>query len=656
MMRTLTLSMPWSEWLRRIVPYAIGIAVCIVSAIGAASAQTAADSEAIDPPGRVGSISLLAGPVTMVDLATGSREDALLNWPVTGGWRIETGRTGRAEVRIGSAALRLDDDTTVDFIRLDDRFMQIAVLRGSVGLRLRNPETLNELELLTQRERIVFDQIGRYRIDVDRTAGLTALTAFAGRVRIASGGSTFVIGDGQRGELSAPPLIRFQLVAAVADRFDDWAAARDARDEAIRSAVYVSRETTGVETLDEYGDWGHVEDYGAVWFPHVASSWTPYRYGRWVWVGPWGWTWIDEAPWGFAPLHYGRWAVVGGRWGWVPGVVVPRPVYAPALVAWYGTPGISVGVGAPIGWFPLGPREVYVPAYRHTPRYLQVVNFQHAPGVAQVTVVQTPKYVHHHPDRSTWLPDDRFGRPEPVQRGQRPPPSEWRQYIARPQPPANVPNTKRRQAAEGAASAHPAVAPAPSGAAPGSSLEARPTVRPPMVVPPPAEPPRVPQAPRAIEAPRAQPAPPQPTTLPPPSRSHGEPPVVGREDRRTAPRPPMPSAQTPPHPPSVERTPPRVAPPASLPPPAVEVAPSGSRSEPGPQSRDGRRHAPRAPTAPPAAAPAPPVAPAPAAQDAARDAGRQPPPARAAPPARPDGGGTERSADRPGRVPYEATR
>jgi len=658
MMQSSPLRMPIAARLHRLAPRLLGVVLAVFFGAGVALAQSSEDPDATDPPGRVGSVTLLAGPVTMIDLATGSREDALLNWPVTGGWRIETGRGGRAEVRIGSTALRLDEDTTVDLPRLDDQLIQVAVLRGGVSLRLRSREVLGEIELLTQRERMVFDDVGRYRIDVDRPAGLTAVTAFFGRVRIGINRSTFVVGGGQRGELAASPLVSFEISAAAADRFDEWVAARDAREESIRSSAYVSRETTGVELLDEFGDWRTVEDYGPVWFPRgVPATWAPYRYGRWVWVSPWGWTWVDEAPWGFAPLHYGRWVVVGGYWGWTPGVVVPRPVYAPALVAWFGTPGFGVTVGAPIGWFPLGPREVYVPAYRHTPRYLRVVNVQHVPNVAQVTIVQTPRYVHRHPDRSTWVPDDRFGRPEPVHRGQRPPPSEWRQYIARPQPPANVPNTKRRQAGEGptrpaAATAPPAV----PATAPGAPVDARPVVRPPTPVPRaveaprPAEMPRAieaprpPVTPRAVEVPRPSPATPPAAVQPEPSRGAGEPPAVGRDDRRMAPRAPAPSIQPSPVAPPRQR---EVTPPPSAP-RSVDVPAPRGRGE-GAAPRDGQRQAPRgpaspsAPAAPPAAAPqqaAPPVAAPPGGHDAGR-----PPPARAVPPTRPDSG-EHRGGDR----------
>ena len=82
-------AMPAAERLRQLALRLLGIVVAAFLGAGAAIAQSTEDPDAVDPPGRIGSVTLLAGPVTMVDLSTGSREDALLNWPVTGGWRIE---------------------------------------------------------------------------------------------------------------------------------------------------------------------------------------------------------------------------------------------------------------------------------------------------------------------------------------------------------------------------------------------------------------------------------------------------------------------------------------------------------------------------------------------------------------------------------------
>ena len=104
-------------------------------------------------------------------------------------------------------------------------------------------------------------------------------------------------------------------------------------------------------------------------------GWAPYRFGHWVCVGPWGWTWVEDEPWGFAPFHYGRWAYVNSGWFWVPGPVVVRPVWAPALVAFVGGgPGFHFSAGVGVGWFPLAPGEVYLPGYRVSRAYVNNVN------------------------------------------------------------------------------------------------------------------------------------------------------------------------------------------------------------------------------------------------------------------------------------------
>jgi hypothetical protein len=136
----------------------------------------------------------------------------------------------------------------------------------------------------------------------------------------------------------------------------------------------VAEDVIGYEDLDDNGEWSDVPEYGHVWYPTTVSvGWTPYHYGHWGWVGAYGWTWIDDAPWGFAPFHYGRWAHIGNRWGWCPGPRSVRPYYAPALVAFIGG-GVTISVGGPVGWFPLGPRDVYFPGYRVSRGYFTRVN------------------------------------------------------------------------------------------------------------------------------------------------------------------------------------------------------------------------------------------------------------------------------------------
>src|SRR5205085_2002793 len=64
-------------------------------------------------------------------------------------------------------------------------------------------------------------------------------------------------------------------------------------------------------------------------------------------------------------------------------------VYAPALVAFVGGEGFGVGLsvgggGGMAAWFPLGPGEVYQPAYHVSPRYVERINIVHVSNVAVI--------------------------------------------------------------------------------------------------------------------------------------------------------------------------------------------------------------------------------------------------------------------------------
>ena len=397
-----------------------------------------------DAPSRVGRISLVSGPVSMTDYRSNEESDATLNWPLTSEQRLSTGRLGRAEVRIGSTSVRLDGDTVLDFNRIDDEVIQLTLLHGAATMRVRNPEQLREIDFLTPRERVVFEDVGRYRIDVDRAAGVSAVSVQVGSARVASDRTNFVVQSGQRGEATAEPVASFQLLTIAPDAFDDWVAARDRRDDSSPSTRYVSAETTGVESLDDHGEWRNVENYGAVWFPTgVVAGWAPYRYGRWAYVAPWGWTWIDDASWGFTPFHYGRWAYVHNTWGWVPGAYVARPCYAPALVAWYGTPGFGTGIS--VGWFPLGPGEAFIPGYYHSRRYIYSVNYGHVTNINYTTVInQPPNYRYRQPTYSTWAPSDALVRRTPINRVVQPAPNEWAKLPTAQHPPVKVTEDLRR--------------------------------------------------------------------------------------------------------------------------------------------------------------------------------------------------------------------
>ena len=157
-----------------------------------------------------------------------------------------------------------------------------------------------------------------------------------------------------------------------------------------------------------------------MWLPsHVPAGWAPYRFGHWSWVEPWGWTWVDDTSWGFAPFHYGRWAYQNARWVWSPGAVQARPVYAPALVVFVGGSGSTPAAGDGIGWFPLGPREIYSRPYTVSTAYVQRINVGHVTNInVQIIERYNPNQVAYvnrsAPQGVTFVPREVFLRSRPA--------------------------------------------------------------------------------------------------------------------------------------------------------------------------------------------------------------------------------------------------
>ncbi|HWZ56683.1 MAG TPA: DUF6600 domain-containing protein, partial [Verrucomicrobiae bacterium] len=285
------------------------------------------------------------------------------------------------EVHVGSLAIRMASETGISFLNLDDRTVQIQLAQGTIEVHLRRYEPGNAVEIDTPNLAFTLTNAGEYRIETDPNGDSTLIIVREGGGQVTGGGESYDLGPGQQYTFGGTDQLSYDAQPAPGfDDFESWCQQRDQRENRSASAQYVSRDIDGYYDLDDYGDWQVVPEYGRVWVPRgVAAGWAPYHFGHWVWIAPWGWTWIGDEPWGFAPFHYGRWAFVGGYWGWVPGPLVVRPVYAPALVGFVGGSGFGVTVGfgggvTGVGWFPLGPRDVWVPGYRCSPRYVQNVN------------------------------------------------------------------------------------------------------------------------------------------------------------------------------------------------------------------------------------------------------------------------------------------
>ncbi len=387
---------------------------------------TRAQAEEGDPPTRVARISYLHGAVSFQPGGAGDWGSAVVNRPMTVGDRIWTDSDARAELQAGAAAIHLNGRTALSFLNLDDRTTQMRVAEGTVNFRVRELRSDDLYEVDAPNLAFTVTHAGAYRVDVNETGDSTEITVFRGEGEITASGRTYKVREGERAEFTGAENLQYHVGPAPRpDKFDRWAMERDLRGERSVSHRYVSRDVIGYEDLDDYGYWRDAPGYGPVWYPyHVDAGWAPYRYGYWGWVDPWGWTWIDYAPWGFAPFHYGRWAFFGGVWGWVPGPVFVRPVYAPAFVAFFGGPHFGFGFGSGfigVGWFPLGFGEPFFPWFRASSVFIVNVNITNTVirnvNIIHTTSVRNVNFVNAHNVRAvTVVPQRAFVNAEAVNR------------------------------------------------------------------------------------------------------------------------------------------------------------------------------------------------------------------------------------------------
>jgi len=334
-----------------------------------AVAATGAWAQEDEMPGRVGRVADIGGAVFVAPADRASEwVPAEINYPVATGDNLWVSGEGRAEIDFGGGQFRLAGDTNVNVSRLSEREFALFVAQGRLIVRVRALDAGDVAQVDTPNTQVQITRPGLYRIDVSEDRQETTVVVREGEVYAVVAGGLQQVLPGQTATLFGQGDVQADVRnGAGIDGFDSWSANRDRVYLRSTSTNYVSRQMVGYADLDANGSWQTYPDYGAVWFPSaVADDWAPYRYGRWVSVPAWGWTWVDDAPWGYAPFHYGRWAHIGGRWGWCPGAYVARPVWAPALVAWYGGGGWAAGGGGPVyGWVPLGWRDPYVPSWRN---------------------------------------------------------------------------------------------------------------------------------------------------------------------------------------------------------------------------------------------------------------------------------------------------
>ncbi len=365
-----------SNW--KIFPLSLSLFIAL-GCCATLSTQAKAD-DTTDAGSSVARISVLHGNVTMQRGDSGDTVAASINAPVNVGDYLSTpAGDSRAEVQLdANDFVRVGANSQLRFTQLDANNETLQLAAGTIELRMF--KYVADPQVDTPSISIRPNVAGQYRVSV-ASDGSTTFTVRSGSADLLAPQGRQTIGAGLTVVISGTssnPVIRPVAVVAY-DDFDSWNAQRDQYAQQAYSDQYINPDMVGADDLNADGHWVWEPDYGNVWVPYgVAPGWAPYHDGRWAWEPYYGWTWVGYEPWGWAPYHYGRWLYTGGYgWAWYPGPVYVRPVYRPALVAFFGfgSGGSSFSLAfGNVGWVPLAPYEPFHPWWGPTIVNRTVIN------------------------------------------------------------------------------------------------------------------------------------------------------------------------------------------------------------------------------------------------------------------------------------------
>ena len=251
----------------------------VAAALLLASPNLWAQSQPADPPGRVGRLSAIDGTVQQRTPDDNDWTQANLNYPVTSGFAIAPQDGGRAEIEVGSMALRVGPLSELDITNLGDHDASLTLAQGELNLRLGRLPNGDRIEIVTPRGVLSILAAGQYHIDAGTTESPTRFEVFNGRAELQRDGGNTALASGQAALINADATQGLTMASVEPDPLDQWAFDRDrgtprptrtARSAPpapygsgspppapyeSQPAPYVSPEMTGAADLSAYGNW-----------------------------------------------------------------------------------------------------------------------------------------------------------------------------------------------------------------------------------------------------------------------------------------------------------------------------------------------------------------------------------------------------------------
>ena len=371
----------------------LGLALATVAVSRPAFAQ---DQDQDDPPARVARLGYMEGSVSFQPAGEDDWVGAVPNRPMTTGDKLWADQDSRAEVQLGSAVIRLAPNTGFSSSISTTTPYRFNLLRAPSASPCAGSTTAMISRSIPRTWHLPSDSPATIASMPAKMAAYTIITIREGEGQATGNGQTYTLHGGQAGTFSGTDSLNADVEQiGEPDQFDSWSETRDHRYDYSRSSHYLHpmSSATMISTTTATGATIRIT---AMSGSPTASMPAGRPIMRVIGIGflpgdgPGSMT-IPGATLPSTTAAGSALAVAGDGWR-VQSML--RPVYAPALVVFIG--GGPGGFGGNVGWFPLGPREVYVPSYHVSEAYVNRVNISNTTvNVTQVTNVYNTTIVNN---------------------------------------------------------------------------------------------------------------------------------------------------------------------------------------------------------------------------------------------------------------------
>ena len=156
------------------------VGVLLITALASAASAQRYDAQDHDPSGRVARLSYLQGSVSFEPADEPYWVNAVVNRPVTTGDRLWSDDGSRAEMHLGASTIRLDAQTGMSFLNLDDQTTQIELSSGVLNIRVLRLDRDEIYEVDTPNQAFTILRPGQYRIEASEDGNSTFVNVRSG--------------------------------------------------------------------------------------------------------------------------------------------------------------------------------------------------------------------------------------------------------------------------------------------------------------------------------------------------------------------------------------------------------------------------------------------------------------------------------------------